>query len=108
MKHFEFKNDAYRRSRGNYSRFLTILCSQCGKTICLYQKDGHEYLLKRMYVDRILAPKNLVSTSQNELVCPYCHAIMGIRYIYEKENRPAFLLQKGSFIKKVSKGIFEE
>lgn len=108
MKQQEFKNDAYRKARGNYSRLLTIYCGQCGKAICLYQKDGHEYLLKRMYTDRILAPEELVQkiTTMKNLDCPYCHTTIGIRYIYEKENRPAFLMQKGKFTKKVTKGIF--
>lgn len=103
---FSFKNDTYRKSRGNYSRFLTIICASCNTPICLYQKDGHEYLLKRMYVDRILAPKTMVNLATQDLQCPQCHAVLGVRYIYEKENRPAFLLKKGSFIKKVTKGVF--
>lgn len=108
---YEFKNDTYRRARGNYSRFLTIYCGKCGNAVCLYQKDGHQYLLKRMYLDRILAPKsleNLSSTDMQILQCPHCKNILGKRYVYEKENRQAFLMQKGAFIKKVSKGVFHE
>ena len=103
---FLLKNDAYRKARGNYSRFFTIFCASCNKPLCLYQKDGHEYLLKRMYVDRILAPISMTDLAAKELQCPQCHAILGVRYIYEKENRPAFLLKKGSFVKKVTKGVF--
>jgi hypothetical protein len=92
-----FKNDKFRRTRGGYSRLLNITCEKCGAEICRYQKDGPG-ALRRMYIDRILDCK--VSIDKKELVCPKQH-LLGIKIVYEKENRPGFRL----FVDAVKKPI---
>lgn len=99
---FTLKTDRYRKARGGYSRFLNIYCSQCRHHVLLYQKDGPGPL-KRAYIDRILAPKSLTGAA---LRCSACQSILGKAYMYEKEQRAAFLLDPHSFIKKIGKGIY--
>lgn len=101
---FTLKHDVYRKSRGGYSRFLVISCSHCDEALLLYQKDGPGHL-KRLYVDRIHAPK--IDGTKN-LVCKKCKRLIAIPGIYEKENRPVFFLLSYAFTKKVSTGIFRE
>lgn len=94
-----FKNDKYKRTRGGYSRLLSISCQKCGKHICEYQKDGPGNL-RRMYIDRIVDPK--ISISRKDLSCSKNHLI-GVKIIYDKKNRPAFRLFVDSVIKKIVK-----
>lgn len=84
----KFKNDKFRRVRGGYSRVLSILCERCGAEICHYQKDGPG-ALRRLYLDRIRDPK--VSLVKKDLSCPSQH-LLGVKIIYDKENRTAFRL----------------
>ena len=93
------KNDKYKKSRGGYSRLLDIRCQKCESVICLYQKDGLGNL-RRMYIDQISEPK--VSISKKDLTCAKGHLI-GVKIIYEKENRPAFRLFVDSVTKKIVK-----
>lgn len=100
---FTFKKDRYRKNRGDYSRFLHIYCDSCNKPLFLYQKDGPGQL-KRMYIDRILAPE--IKYKKGDFKCPYCSKIRGTYFIYEKENRQAIRLYQGSIIKKIGKGVY--
>ncbi|MDB4983865.1 MAG: hypothetical protein JWM20_44 [Patescibacteria group bacterium] len=93
------KNDKFKKTRGGNSRLLNISCQKCGDAICLYQKDGPG-ALRRMYLDRISEPN--VSISQKDLSCSKGHLI-GIKTIYEKEDRPAFRLFVDSVSKKIVK-----
>ena|SRR3989344_8628597 len=93
------KNDKYKKTRGGYSRLLQISCQKCNSLICAYQKDGPGHL-RRMYIDRIVNP--LVSTTEKNLMCPNKH-LLGVKIIYEKEQRPAFKLFVDSVIKKIIK-----
>ncbi len=99
MKKSLFKNDKYKKARGGYSRLLQISCQKCGKQICKYQKDGPGNL-RRMYVDRI--SENKVPLMGKSLNCPEGH-LLGVKIIYEKENRPAFRLFVDSVVKKIIK-----
>jgi ribosomal protein L32 len=108
MKKVSFKRDKYRESRGGYSRFLNVYCHHCGTKILTYQKDGPGEL-KRMYLDRIIAPNKLVKL-QNlsiknipNLICPKCKYIIAIPYVYSKEKRNALRLFTGAITKKVTK-----
>lgn len=94
-----FKNDKYKKTRGGYSRLLKISCQKCNKHICDYQKDGPGNL-RRMYIDRI--SKNKVPILGKNFNCPEGH-LLGIKIIYEKEDRPAFRLFVDSVIKKIIK-----
>ncbi|MBI2459147.1 MAG: hypothetical protein HYV53_01170 [Parcubacteria group bacterium] len=101
---FILKKDTYRESRGGYSRFLNIFCDSCGAHLLLYQKDGPGEL-KRMYLDRVLAPK--VSPHKNsEFLCLSCKKIIGTFYIYKKEKRRAIRLYQSSVFKKISNGVY--
>ncbi len=95
----KLKNDKYKHARGGYSRLLRICCQKCDAEICRYQKDGPG-ALRRMYIDRISEPT--VSLVRKDLTCPNGH-LLGIKIIYEKEDRPAFRLIADSFIKKIVK-----
>ena len=83
----KLKNDAFRKRRGGNARLYEIYCEHCDTLICFYQKDGPG-ILKRLYVDRIhgLIPK------EKTLVCTKCKKLIGYRYIFEKETRPAYKL----------------
>ena len=65
--------------------------------VCFYQKDGPGNL-RRMYVDRVRNPK--IGFDKKELVCRNGH-VLGIRIVYEKENRTAYRLFVDAIIKKV-------
>ena len=102
---FEFKKDKYKRARGTYSRLLDLSCRICGRHILIYQKDGPGNL-RRLYLDRIFHPKNLVNLQDKPLNlipilnCPKCKETLGTPYIYKKENRKAFKLYQEALIKK--------
>ncbi len=103
---FKFKNDAYTRRRGTPA-MLMISCAGCNQLVMGYQKDGPGPLL-RCYLDRIHYPTDLSSLQHQEfdkdafphLVCPSCQVVIGTVMIYEKENRPAYLMRKGFFKRK--------
>ena len=109
MEKPELKKDKYRRVRGGTSKFLNLSCSKCSNFVALYQKDGPGPL-KRMYLDRILAPETLTGLQSISLkkippfACLECKQVIGIPFLYEKENRPSFRLLDGT----VSKKIFKE
>ena len=100
MRNKTFKNDKFRKARGGYSRLLVISCEKCDAQICSYQKDGPGPL-RRIYIDRISEPK--VSLSRKDLICPKQHSL-GIKIIYEKEDRPAFRLFVDAVKKAIVKG----
>lgn len=93
------KNDRYRRTRGGYSRMLKITCTKCNSPICTYQKDGPGNL-RRMYIDRM--QDLAVPTKAKTLTCANAH-ILGVKTVFEKENRPAFRLFVDSISKKIIK-----
>ena len=95
----KLKNDRYKKARGGYSRLLQINCQKCNSFVCQYQKDGTGNL-RRMYIDRITEPT--VSTNKKDLTCKKGY-LLGIKMIYEKENRPAFRLFVDSVSKKIIK-----
>ena len=105
---FKFKKDKYKTARGNHSRLLNLFCRVCDEKILMYQKDGPGNL-RRLYLDRIFYPKNLVGLELKpiefiqELVCPKCKEILGTPYIYKKEDRKAFKVYQDALVKKVRK-----
>ncbi len=107
---YKLISDKFRKARGGYSRFLNIYCNNCNTHLFLYQKDGPGPL-KRAYLDRIIAPpirKYSVNSinSVPPLLCNSCKNVIGKPYIYDKENRPAYLLERTSFTKKVTTGVY--
>ncbi len=103
-QYFKLKNDRYRKNRGGYARFLNILCDSCSAHLVLYQKDGPGEL-KRMYLDRIFAPK-IKTKKTGDFKCSACKKVIGTFYNYKKENRPAIRLYQGSVVKQVRAGIY--
>ena len=96
----KLKNDRYRKARGGYSRFLRVSCESCGAFLLLYQKDGPGPL-KRLYIDRIVAPDGLGKAKQ--LSCASCKMAIGTFSIYEKEKRPAYRLYQDAVTKRIAK-----
>ncbi len=95
----KLKNDKFKKAQGGYSRLLQISCRKCNSVICMYQKDGPGNL-RRMYLDRIVDPQ--VSVMRKDLTCQKGH-LLGVKIMYEKENRPAFRLFVDSVAKKIVK-----
>lgn len=106
LQHFKLKSDQYRKNRGGYSRFLNIFCDSCQGHVALYQKDGPGEL-KRMYLDRILAPK-IKQGKTDDFVCSTCGKVVGTFYTYKKEKRSAIRLYQGSVFKKVGTGVYSQ
>lgn len=65
----------------------------------MYQKDGSG-TLRRMYLDRILNPR--VSIARKDFSCSNNH-LLGVKIMYEKENRPAFRIFVDAVAKKIIK-----
>lgn len=103
----KLKRDKYVSSRDGNSHLLELYCSKCGQYLVLYQKDGLGALL-RLYVDRIFEPKeiaqlqtkNMTKDDLPKLRCKNCDSLVGLPMIYEPEQRLAFRLIRGSFVKK--------
>src|SRR3989344_7200948 len=106
MANIKFKSDKYKKSRGGYSRLLDIQCAKCGEHLFFYQKDGPG-ILKRMYLDRIYESdkysklENKALKTIPQLVCLKCNELLGVPYIYQKEDRLAFRLFVGGITKKI-------
>lgn len=105
---FSFKKDKYKSARGGYSRLLNVCCRKCEGVVLVYQKDGPGNL-RRLYLDRIFAPDQLVGLQTLNtdtipaLTCNKCSEILGTPYIYIKEKRKAFRLHQDSVIKRLRK-----
>ncbi|MCX6703184.1 MAG: hypothetical protein NTV02_00635 [Candidatus Zambryskibacteria bacterium] len=95
----KLKNNKFKKARGGYSRLLQISCRKCNSVICMYQKYGPGDL-RRMYLDRIIDPQVLVA--RKDFTCQKDH-LLGVKIIWEKENRPAFRLFVDSVNKKIVK-----
>jgi hypothetical protein len=93
------KKDKFNLARGGWYRVLEISCEKCNTLVCKYQKDGPGNL-RRMYLDRIIETK--ISLNKKELKCSNKH-LLGMKIIYEKENRPAFRLFVDAVNKKIVK-----
>lgn len=106
---FKFKNDQYRRARGNHTRLVNLFCRVCGKHIMVYQKDDYPGRLRRLYLDRIFFPKYLANLEKKSLKkisvlkCPRCKEDLGTPYIYKKENRKAFKVYQDALLKEARK-----
>lgn len=101
MKTSSLKNDKYRKARQGYTRVYNLACATCGTHCVTYQKDGPG-ALKRLYLDRILAPAKLSALqklrsvkSVPPLSCSKCATVLGVPIIYKKESRLSYLLRPG-------------
>lgn len=91
---YTIKNDRYQKTRGGNSRILDVTCEHCGHHVCFYQKDGPGNL-RRMYTDRMID----LQIDDKILSCGNCRRELGVRIIWQKENRPAYRL----FVESVKK-----
>lgn len=102
------KRDKYKSARGGYSRLLNLHCRKCNTIFAKYQKDGPGNL-RRLYMDRIMAPEALMGLEKKNIKsippikCPKCDFIIGVPYIYKRENRKAFRVFQDSLIKHIKK-----
>ncbi len=100
----EIKKDKYFRDRQSTYIILGIHCAKCGKEVLLYQKDGRGGL-KRLYLNRILAPESIASLQDkvervktlSMLKCE-CGVDIGIPMLH-REGRLAFRLIPGTYSK---------
>ena len=105
MPRVKFKNDRYKKARGIFSRMLEISCAGCGNQILQYQKEGPGSL-KRMYLDRIHAPDNLVGLERSDLKdlkplkCDQCDTMLGTPYCHKREGRLAYRVIPGRISKR--------
>ena len=105
---FTLKKDEFSQARGSYSRIVNILCRKCKTLIAVYQKDGPGNL-RRMYMDRIYDPLNLVKLKEKpiekipELKCHHCKRILGTPFFYEKDKRKTYRMYQDAVIKKTRK-----
>lgn len=103
-----FKKDKFKSARGGHSRLLNINCRKCNHLILTYQKDGPGNL-RRLYMDRISSPEELVDLQYQDLhmikalMCPNCAEVVGTPYIYAKEKRKAFRLDQDAVVKKLQR-----
>jgi|TARA_B100001971_G_C17973113_1_gene423436 hypothetical protein len=105
---FEFKKDKYKSARGTHSRLLNLYCRVCENFFAVYQKDGPGNL-RRLYMDRIVSPKNLTGLENKSLDeiktlrCSKCHEDIATPYIYRKENRKSFKVYQDMIVKKIKR-----
>lgn len=110
QKQYRPRQDKFTEARGGWSTLLSIFCARCKTEVLLYQKDGPGEL-KRMYLDKIIAPDALAEkvaacsaiSDMAKLSCPNCKNLMGIPMVYEKENRLAYQVAPGGIIEKINK-----
>jgi hypothetical protein len=110
---FKLKKDRFSKARGGASQFFNIFCSQCRTWILLYEKDRRGNLF-RLYLDRIHAPENLAALKNqytvhsvndiSPLKCSNCNNLVAVGMIYEPENRLAYRLIYGTYVKQRSGG----
>lgn len=107
-KNNTFKKDKYKSARGGYSRLLNLHCLICNTIFAEYQKDGPGNL-RRLYMDRILAPDEFVGLDKKSIKnispikCQKCGFVIGVPFIYKKENRKAFRVFQDAIIKRIKK-----
>lgn len=104
------KKDKYFRQRGKTAKIINLNCSNCGKLLFIYQKDGPGWL-KRCYLNRIIEPEKYANLQKDKnikkpsdlknLICD-CGKVMGSPIIH-KDGRLAFHLIRGSFKRTINK-----
>ena len=106
MKIAIFKNDLYKCVRKGKSHLLELSCAERGHRVGFYQKDGAG-LLKRIYIDRILAGEAMATKkisslkSLSSLHCKKCKELLGIPVLFGEERRYAYRLFTGAITKKI-------
>lgn len=109
QKEIPLIKDKYSRARGGASTLYDLMCAACESPLLTYQKDGVGNFM-RCYTDRIRTVEKVkgveAETMERDLSkakalrCDGCDNLIATSMIYEKENRPAFRLVRGSFSRK--------
>ena len=111
---YYFKKDKYRRARGGKTKLIEIYCASCNTLLLIYQKDLPRGALKRCYLDRMFYPSKYSNLQRDKTIkdtedmpklqCESCKVIIGtpMRYTKHGEDRLAYNLIQGRFIKKNS------
>ncbi len=105
------KHDSYLAERGGSAKLVDIICARCNARVLLYQKDGPGWL-KRCYLNRIFEPpeyeklqnEDLTIGTMPNLICQKCKNLVGTPMVH-KDGRFAFMLKRGSFIRKQNKTV---
>ena len=104
MRKVILKIDSFKKTRGN-SKLLKLYWRKCNGLVGIYQKGGPGNL-RRLYIDRFFSPKNLLKIHSQkisaipDLKCKSCKEILGISYLYKKENLKAFRLFQDAVIER--------
>ena len=115
MNNIKIKSDKYTKARGSNTKLLTLSCGNCNSDLLFYQKDGAGNLF-RIYLDKILAPTDMVEKMKEvqskknlqAFKCPKCNTLLAMPMIYEKENRLALRIVGPVHKKNNRNGIFSE
>jgi hypothetical protein len=111
---YYFKKDKYRQSRGGKTKLIDVYCTSCNTLLLVYQKDLPRGALKRCYMDRMFYPVKYSDLQRDKAIkdvkdmpklqCENCKAVIGtaMRYTKHGEDRLAYNLIQGKFIKKNS------
>lgn len=108
---FDYIKDEYLDSRGGKPHFLNLYCDHCGQHLLLYQKDNPGKL-KRLYLDRIVAPKRLSELNLQSIHdvpdfrCSNCNRLIAVAEKYDQEPRKVHLLLSYATINKIAKGMY--
>lgn len=105
----KLKHDSYLAERGGSAKLIDVICSKCNNKVLLYQKDGVGWL-KRCYLNRIFAPKEYAELQDKGLrvetmpylICQNCKSVLGTPMLH-KDGRLAFMMRRGSFIRRQNK-----
>ena len=105
-KDWKIVRDRYQKERGN-PQMLEISCANCGSRIIIYQKDGPGALI-RCYLDRISWPPEYQDINRSNptikdltnIECPDCGEVIATPMVYKSENRLAYRMIRGKFVKK--------
>ena len=101
-----FRKDKFFRNRDSYAEWWKISCTNCGRGVLLYQKDGHGKLY-RCYLNRIFAPtkyaelqndKAMTTKRMPRLACPECNTLLAVPVLHW-EGRLAYRLIPGKWVK---------
>jgi len=104
------KKDRYFKERGGTAKIINVSCSNCGKRLFVYQKDGPGWL-KRCYLNRIISPQEYSGLQfKKEISGPKdlknlkcgCNSVIGSPMAY-RDGRLAFHLIRGKFKRTINK-----
>ncbi len=79
---------------------MLVICGHCKTHIAEYQKVGKGNLL-RMKVERVIKSSIDLSRLKEELICPYCNEILGIKSIEKGTNKIEYIMKRSMYNTKI-------